>query len=233
MAKWDIKDGFWRMECAVGEEWNFAYVLPQDEGMPTTLVIPTSLQMGWVESPPYFCAATKTSQDIATEYAEMKLNSLAPHKLEKFVVGAPDYETLPEVGDPQLGFAYMVEVYVDNFMSLVIPVSWEQLRHVANAIMHGIHDVFPPDVVDSNNPILEKKLKRGEGTYNTRKTLLGFDFDGKGKTMWLEAAKREKLLTILKGWIRTGTRGSAGIPFGEFESTIAKLRHAFTCIPAG
>ncbi len=112
---------------------------------------------------------------------------------------------MPEVSDPQLGFAYMVEVHVDNFMSLVIPVSWEQLRHVANAIMHSIHDVFPPYVVDSNDPILEKKLKRGEGTYDTRKMLLGFDFDGKGKTMWLEAAKREKLLTILKGWIRTGT----------------------------
>jgi hypothetical protein len=40
-------------------------------------------------------------------------------------------------------------------MSLVIPVSWEQLRHVANAIMHGIHDVFPPDKDDSNDPISE------------------------------------------------------------------------------
>ncbi len=28
MAKWDIKDGFWRMDCMEGEEWNFAYVLP-------------------------------------------------------------------------------------------------------------------------------------------------------------------------------------------------------------
>ncbi len=50
MAKWDIKDGFWRMDCAAGEEWNFAYVLPQEEGKPITLVVPTSLQMGWVES---------------------------------------------------------------------------------------------------------------------------------------------------------------------------------------
>ncbi len=233
MAKWDIKDGFWQMDCAAGEEWNFTYVLLQDEGMPTTLVIPTLLQMGWVESPPYFCAATETSRDIAIEYAETKLNSLDPHKFEKFVVGTPEYANLPEVGDPQLGFVYMVEVYVDDFMSLVIPVSQEQLRHVANAIMHGIHDVFPPDEEDSNDPISEKKLKKGEGRYDTRTTLLGFDFDGKGKAMWLEAVKRKKLLTILKGWIQNGTRGSAEIPFGEFESTIAKLRHAFTCIPAG
>ena len=131
------------------------------------------------------------------------------------------------------GFGYMVEVYVNNFMSLVIPVSREQLRHVANAIMHGIHDVFPPDEDDSNYPISEKKLQKGEGRYDTRKTLLGFDFDGKGKTMWLELAKREKLLTILRGWIRTGTRGSLGIPFGKFESTIAKIWNAFTSIPAG
>ena len=25
MAKWDIKDGFWRMDCREGEEWNFGY----------------------------------------------------------------------------------------------------------------------------------------------------------------------------------------------------------------
>jgi hypothetical protein len=49
VAKYDIKDGFWRLDCAEGEEWNFAYVLPQEEGEPTRLVIPTSLQMGWVQ----------------------------------------------------------------------------------------------------------------------------------------------------------------------------------------
>ncbi len=35
MAKWDIKDGFWRMDCEVSEEWNFAYILPQDQTKPT------------------------------------------------------------------------------------------------------------------------------------------------------------------------------------------------------
>ncbi len=128
---------------------------------------------------------------------------------------------------------YIVEVYVDDFISLVIPVSQDQLLHVATAVMMGIHDVFPPDTDDGNDPILEKKLLKDEGQYSTQKTLLGFDFDGMTKMMWLEAAKRETLLTILKGWIRTGRRGTAGISFTEFESVTAKLRHAFTCIPAG
>jgi hypothetical protein len=128
----------------------------------------------------------------------------------------------------------MIEVYVDDFMSLVIPISKSQLLHTAAAVMTGIHDVFPAnDEDDGDDPISEKKLKKFEGQYSTIKTLLGFDFDGVNKTMWLETAKREKLLTILRGWIRTGHRGAAGIPFKEFESTIAKIRHAFTCIPMG
>jgi hypothetical protein len=65
------------------------------------------------------------------------------------------------------------------------------------AVMTGIHDVFPVDVVDGNNPISEKKLLKGEGQYSIFKTLLGFNFDGQRKTMWLEEEKRAKLLTIL------------------------------------
>jgi hypothetical protein len=66
--------------------------------------------------------------------------------------------------------------------------------------MTGIHDVFPGDAVDSNDSISEKKLIQHEGWYATLKTLLGFDFNSTAKTMWLEAAKREKLRTILKSW---------------------------------
>jgi hypothetical protein len=127
----------------------------------------------------------------------------------------------------------MVKVYVDNFMSLVFPVSQEQLRHIVNAIMHGIHDVFPPDNNDNEDPISETKMKKGKGLYDIKKTLLGFDFDGDAKTMWLESAKQEKLLTIFKGWIRTGKQGSVEILFSDYELTILKIPHAFKSIPAG
>ena len=233
MAKWDIKDGFWRMDCREGEEWNFTYVLPQPEGYPTMLVVPTSLQMGWVESPPYFCAATETARDIATEYTDMPVGAIPAHKFSKYRVGGESYSDLQEDHDGK-SFRTMIEVYVDDFMSLVIPITKAQLQHTTDAVMTGINDVFPADESnDDDDPISEKKLKKLEGQYSTVKTLLGFDFDGISKTMWLEAAKREKLLTILRGWICTGHRGSAGIPFKEFESTIAKIRHAFTCIPMG
>jgi hypothetical protein len=71
-------------------------------------------------------------------------------------------------------------------MSIVIPTLQEQLTHVGRAIMAGIRNVFPADIIDENNPISEKKLFKGEGQYSVFKTLLGFDFDGQQKTMWLE-----------------------------------------------
>jgi hypothetical protein len=180
MAKWDVKDGFWRMCCEEGEEWNFAYVLPQCTGEPIRLVVPASLQMGWVESPPYFCVASETARDIAMNYVNTKIGSLPTHKFTHYTRGDADATQLP-TNATQQGTAlwYSIEVYVDDFISIVIPTSQEQLDHVADAIMQGIHDVFPADIVDINNPISEKKLKKGEGQYSTFKTLLGFDFDGK------------------------------------------------------
>ena len=42
-SKLDIKDEFCRMVCEVGEECNFAYVLPNHPEEPTELVIPSAL----------------------------------------------------------------------------------------------------------------------------------------------------------------------------------------------
>ena len=118
-------------------------------------------------------------------------------------------------------------------MSLAIASSQRQLQHVANGTMMGIHDIFPKNNDDDNDPISTKKMKKDEARFSTTNTLLGFDFDGCDKTIWLEEGKRAALLLILKKWIRTGTSTHLGIPYKEFESVTAKIRHAFTAIPAG
>jgi hypothetical protein len=96
MAKWDIKDGFWRMACEAGEEFNFTYILPQEKGKPITLVVPTLLQMGWVESPPYFCVASETARDVATEYCESAVGSLPQHKFIHHITGSKEFQALPK-----------------------------------------------------------------------------------------------------------------------------------------
>jgi len=216
-----------------GAEYNFSYVLLQSPGNPCLLVVPTSLQMGWVESPSFFCAASETARDVAQDYCETELGTLPPHKFTNYVTGNHAYAELPEADPTGRPFRYLLEVYVDDFFSLVIPTSREQLCHVSTGTMMGIHDVFPADDNDSNDPISEKKLKQLDGEYGTTKIILGFDFDGLAKTLWLKDAKRARLITVLHGWLRLSRTGTGGIPFKEFESVIAKIRHAFTAIPAG
>ena len=233
MAKWDIKDGFWRLDCRDGEEWNFAYVLPQKEGEPVRLVVPISLQMGWIESPPYFCAASETARDVAQQYVEQEVGTMQDHKFLPYTKTSSEYASLPAT-DPagEGGFNYMVEVYVDDFISLARATSQAQLDHVGNSVMSGVHDVFPEDEVDENDPLSLKKLIKEEGMWDVVKNILGFTFDGERKAMWLEEDKRDAIITVVHGWIRHA-KYRGGIPFEEFESIIAKVRHAFTAIPAG
>jgi hypothetical protein len=78
-SKVDLKDGYWRMVDNEVDAWNFAYVLPgAGPHEPIQLVIPYALQMGWSESPPFFCAATETARDIIDE--KMRNNVLLPEQ---------------------------------------------------------------------------------------------------------------------------------------------------------
>ena len=46
MSKLDIKDDFWCMVCEAGQEWNFAYILPDTPRETVEIVVPLALQMG-------------------------------------------------------------------------------------------------------------------------------------------------------------------------------------------
>jgi hypothetical protein len=178
MAKCDVKDRFWWMCCEDGKQWNFTYVLPQPEGNPIRLVVSTSLQMGWVESPPYFCLTSKTARDIAEVYTNTPVGSLPPHKFTHHMCGDAEASKLPKTSDTPTMLRYRLEVYMDDFMSVVIPTSQEQLYLVATAFMTGIHDVFASNITNKDDPISKIKFLKSKGQYSTLKTLLGYNFDG-------------------------------------------------------
>jgi hypothetical protein len=54
----------------------------------------------------------------------------------------------------------------------------KQLEHVAEAVLHGIHDVFPANIINEEDPISFKKIMKGEGVWALQKDILGFTFDG-------------------------------------------------------
>lgn len=70
-----------------------------------------------------------------------RLGTLAPHKYQHYLVPRDTSVEAKKMSFPTFG--YLLKVYVDDYMILFIPMSAEQLRHVASAVMHGIHDVSP------------------------------------------------------------------------------------------
>ena len=235
-AKWDVKDGFWQMVAKSGAEWNFCYMLIAPDGT-KKVVKPSSLQMGWVDSPGFFGVASETARDVSQVYAQTPFGKLPPHKFEKYTETTPEFQALPESSPHDAAYPFTLEVYVDDFIGAVAACSKRPLRHVGRATLHGIHDVFPPADKDEDDPNSLKKLKKGDGAWALNKDLLGFDFDGDDRTMIVGAEKRKTLADTLKGWTRLarsrGTRSAARIKFKEFRKVICQLRHAARSIPSG
>jgi hypothetical protein len=75
-SKIDLSDGFWRMIVESGKEKNFVYQLPEIPQKPGKwFVVPSSLQMGWSNSPAYFCTATEAGQIIIQRLLALSLDN--------------------------------------------------------------------------------------------------------------------------------------------------------------
>jgi hypothetical protein len=130
-SKLDIKDGYWHMVVPEDEEWNFAYVLPKaspDED--TYLVIPSSLQMGWCDSPAYFCAASETARDVTEDLAAEPVGSLPVHPLESMLLHPAEWPEATIEQDVKK-FLHLLEVYVDDFIQMAQTTDPKQLEHLS------------------------------------------------------------------------------------------------------
>jgi len=234
MSKLDIKDGFWRMVCEAGQEWNFAYILPNKPGEPIEIVVPSALQMGWALSPPFFCAASETARDVAQTYVAEEIGALPEHPLENMMM--PEDMRLPTLdkasGRAAEAFVQLLEVFVDDFIQLVQSKDPSVLRHCSRAILHGIHSTFPPPAITGHSgeePISMKKLAEGEGLWETRKEILGWIIDGAKRTIELTEKKQKAIQKELKDVLRMKN----GVDFKRIQKLVGKLRHASIGLPAG
>jgi hypothetical protein len=88
----------------------------------------------------------------------------------------------------------LLQVYVDNFCHAATQSADRQhLPKVRRAAIHGVHAVFPEtDVTEHTNgkePILRNKVEKGDGNFETLKTLIGFILDGIKRTVCLPEEK--------------------------------------------
>ena len=90
------------------------------------------------------------------------MGSLTPHKFVKLTEVNSDFAELSKKDTSDEPLNYVLEVYMDDYIALAIPRIQDQLHHVANTIMKGIHDVFPPDKDDKEDAIYLKKILKKE-----------------------------------------------------------------------
>jgi hypothetical protein len=152
-SKMDLADGYWRMLVKPDARWNFAYVMPSPPGTPTRLVIPRALQMGWNESPAYFCATTKSIRDVAQSWIDTGTHKPI-HHMELFTAPAEPARPQSSAGPAH----QMSAVYVDDFLlAAVQDAMGKLLQRTARAALHAIHNVFPPPkatgTIDAKDPI--------------------------------------------------------------------------------
>jgi hypothetical protein len=72
---------------------------------------------------------------------------------------------------------------MDDYIAAIVPTSKAQIIHIARGILHRIHNLFLPSNNNSKDPILAKKLQKGNGTFESKKCILDFDFNGDSKTI--------------------------------------------------
>ena len=229
-SKLDVKDGFWRMVVAEDQAWNFAYVLPAEDGAlvsleDTELVIPDALQMGWCESPPFFCTASETARDVIQELID-RPEPLPPHKFEHKLIPPQIKRSVPKLP------VSLLEVFVDDFIAATNEATLENFTHLARCMLHGVHSIFPPEEITKHgggDSIAEKKLNANEGKWDTVKEILGWIVDGSNFTIQLPQDKIDKILLRLKK-IKQFKRK---IPRKILYEIAGSLEHASYGIPGG
>jgi hypothetical protein len=108
-SKLDISDGFWCLVVQEADSYNFAYILLQQDREPIQIVVPSVVQMGWVESPPLFCAVTKLAWDLTQPLVDNRV-CLPAHPLED-KISIKNVPMHTQTATP----TKLLQVYVDDF----------------------------------------------------------------------------------------------------------------------
>ncbi len=226
MSKLDIRDGFWRLIVWNTDCFNFAYVLPQRGGAPCKIVVPSAVQMGWVESPSLFCVVTESARNLAQHFVDAAI-PLPPHQVES----AMNTEDVPMRGRAEAP-SKLLQVYVDNFCyAATQSKDGVHILIIRRAAIHGIEAVFSPPSITQHQggkeSISESKLLKGDGNLESKKDMIGFRFDGIKQIVHLPP---EKALAYVKETHHILRRKRVLIK--TLQGVVGKLQHASIILPA-
>jgi hypothetical protein len=177
------------------------------------IALPLALPMGWTQSPPAFCAVTETIADIANQRLHRFQRWPPPHRLERLsnVVepddGVDSPTSLPldsPPGNPLLVHLPRPLAAVDDFVDDFLVAAQgppSTLTRTKRTLLHTIDDVFrplsPTDPPHRTEPISTSKLAKGDGSWSTRKKLLGWTVDSSAMTITLPPRRLARLQELL------------------------------------
>ena len=96
------------------------------------------------------------------------------------------------------------------------------LRQVSRGLLHAIYGVFPFSAITGHagdDPVSIKQLLEEEGTWDVRKEILGWVFDGAKRCIELLVKKLEAITSELRSILRLQY-----ILYKSFEKNVGKFR---------
>ena len=157
-----------------GQDYNFVFQMPARPGDEETyFVVPAALQMGWTNSPAYFCGATETVRELIRRLLALTLVSGVdvPHRHESFCLDAAAVEqTKNTVWKKPADIEIFSRVFVDDTMNGIAgpknrPQKGQEQLWMSRATLHAIHAIFPPPAAlrqaEEKDSISEKETPKG------------------------------------------------------------------------
>ncbi|EJK58873.1 hypothetical protein THAOC_20968, partial [Thalassiosira oceanica] len=241
LSKIYISDGFYNVCVNANGSKHFGIVLPTPPGEEPLILFFLGLPMGWVSSPPTFCALTESAADVAND--RIDANWAPPGHRCDSVADTPTESTRPasKTGPPPRirhrvkGPVGRTDVYVDDFI-LLAQGGKRRRKRLRRILFHCIDMIFrPPDAKDDKwkkDPISLKKLLKGDGALETVKVILGWLVDTVAGTIELPPNRVERLKEILAAFPRSrktqAGRGAAqavcSSPCRQFHDAIDDFR---------
>ena len=233
MSKTDLSDGFYQLPLTPSGALKLAVPFNRADKEPY-LAVPTRLPMGWTESPPAFSAMTETVADLINHQLTTDQRIPPEHPMEACASSpvpmhnptADDAHPIKDTGPIRPPLAY-TDVYVDDFIKLA--QGWRNCLRVRRAAYHCIDTVFRPnDHLDRHRkePISVKKLSKGDDSWSTKKTVLGWDIDSRTRTIHLPEHRKEKLQEMLTTMI--GRRRASDT---EWYKLLGEIRSMALALP--
>jgi hypothetical protein len=258
MCKVDIADGFYRLHMAPADIPSLGVAFPPAPDGTPLIAFPLTCPMGWVQSPPWFTAATETGADIANSMLATNYVP-APHRLDAPAASAPEQPSpatepaetpmatpgssipapVPALPTPALTSfppgprrkpVQYVDIYVDDYLGLAQGGA-RRRRRVQRILFESIDAIFrpqsPTDPSTRQEPISVKKLLKGDASWQTRKTLLGWVVDSVRHTIELPPRRLLRLTAILVELPRSKTR----IATKRWHQILGELRSMVLAVP--